>query len=112
VHTAYKKAARAPTTASRPTPAWAAAPVDWGTPAEDVPLAPPDEAVEAAGLEADPEAEPEGLAELATGTLLLPAGAEGATTGAELPAGAETAGAELKTGGATARALLVTIHEQ
>jgi hypothetical protein len=80
--------------------------VDWGTPAEDVPLAPPDEAVEAAGLEADPEAE------LATGTLLLPAGAEGATTGAELPAGAETAGAELKTGGATARALLVTIHEQ
>jgi hypothetical protein len=86
VHTAYKKAARAPTT--------------------------PDEAVEAAGLEADPEAEPEGLAELATGTLLLPAGAEGATTGAELPAGAETAGAELKTGGATARALLVTIHEQ
>jgi len=109
VRTAYKKAARAPTTASRPTPAWAAAPVDSGTPAEEVPLAPPDEAVEAAGLEAEPEAEPEGLAELATGTLLLPAEAEGTTTGAELPAGAETAGAELMTGGATAKALLVTI---
>lgn len=84
--------------------------MDSGTPAEEVPLAPPDEAVEAAGLEAEPEAEPEGVAELATGTLLLPAEAEGTTTGAELPAGAETAGAELMTEGATAKALLVTIQ--
>jgi hypothetical protein len=60
-----------------------------------VPLAPPDEAVEA-GPEAEPVAEPLlGLAELATGTLVLPAvGATevtrvGTTTGAELATGAE-----------------------
>lgn len=83
--------------------------MDSGTLAEEVPLAPPAAAVEeAAGLEAEPEAE------LAMGALLLPAGADEATTGAELPAGAETAGADdpLMTGGATAEALLETIQEQ
>lgn len=97
--TAYKKAARAPATAKRPTPAWAAPPLDSGTLAEELPLAPPDEAVEA-GLEPVPEAEPEGWAELATGTLVLPAGGateettEGTTAGAELAAAAELAMAE------------------
>lgn len=102
--TAYKKATRAPTTARRPTPAWAAAPVDPGTLADEVPLAPPDEAVEA-GPEAELEAKPEGRAELATGTLVLPAGGAtevtmvgttptelarvGTTTGTELTAEAE-----------------------
>ena len=91
-----RKAAAAARTAPKEMTLAAAAPVDSGTPAEEVPLAPPDEAVEA-GLEAVPEAEPvEGLAELATGTVVLPAGTAevtrvGTTTGTELA----TAGTEL-----------------
>lgn len=80
----------------------AAAPVDSGMLAEEVPLAPPEEAVDA-GLEGVPEAEPLlGLAEEATGTLVLPAGGAtevtrvGTTTGTELTA----AGMELGTAGA------------
>lgn len=74
----------------------AAEPEDSGTLAEEVPLAPPDEAVDA-GLEAVPEAEPlEGTAELAMGTLVLPAG--GATEVTRV--GTETAGTELATAGA------------
>lgn len=85
----------APTAKKRPpieTMLAAAAPVDWGALAEEAPLAPPAEAVEEGLLpEPVPEAEPLlGRAELATGTLVLPAGGAievarvGGTTKAEL----------------------------
>ena len=73
---ARKAAPTAKTRPPRETMLAAAAPVDSGALADEVPLAPPDEAVEA-GPEAEPLAEPLGLAELAAGTLVLPA--EGAT---------------------------------
>ena len=101
--------------------------MDWGALADEVPLAPPDEAVEA-GLEAEPEAEAEGRAELAMGTLVLPAGGAtevtkvGTTTGTELAAGAElttaeegmgegrdTAGTDVATAGAEDRAGAVAV---
>lgn len=99
-----RKAAAAAKTAPKEMMLATAAPVASGTPAE-VPLAPPDEAVEA-GLEAVPVAEPlEGFAELAMGTLVLPAGGAtevirvGTTTGTVPTAGTELAtdAAELAT---------------
>ena len=100
-----RKAAAAAKTAPKEMMLATAAPVASGTPAEEVPLAPPDEAVEA-GLEAVPVAEPlEGFAELAMGTLVLPAGGAtevtrvGTTTGTVPTAGTELAtdAAELAT---------------